>query len=283
MIAPSSIVIPEGKIEDVAYLAEGQIGMLYKGRFEGCAVVVKTTQADTDGLLIEAKMLQDLSEYGVRVPKVLASYKETLVMEYVSSEFHADYDKEIEAAKALAALHAITNESRMYGYYYDTTIASFAQKNEQTQYNWALFLGQMRILPMAERCLAQGALSKTHRERLERLCRSLYKQIDMSLITPSLLHGDIWSGNVIYGKSGVSLIDPAIYFGDREMELAFILLFDTFGKKFFDAYTKVHPLSSDFYEWKAPLYQLYPILVHIALYGGGYVRQLEERMERLGV
>jgi fructosamine-3-kinase len=171
----------------------------------------------------------------------------------------------------------------MYGYYYDTTIASFPQKNEQTQYNWALFLGQMRIMPMAKICYERGELSRTLLNRIESLCSALYKRIEMSQITPSLLHGDIWSGNVLYTDEGPYFIDPAIYFGDREMELAFILLFHTFGKQFFEEYTRIHPLSTDFYETKVPLYQIYPILVHVALYGGGYVGALEERLVRLGI
>lgn len=120
-------------------------------------------------------------------------------------------------------------------------------------------------------------------ERLEGLCRHLYKRLDMSAIMPSLLHGDVWSGNVLFNKQGATFIDPAIYFGDREMELAFILLFDTFGDTFFDNYNEVHPLSKDFYEVKVPLYQVYPLLVHVALYGGSYITQLEQRLQRLGV
>jgi fructosamine-3-kinase len=105
----------------------------------------------------------------------------------------------------------------------------------------------------------------------------------MSAIYPSLLHGDIWSGNVLFEKQGACLIDPAICYGDKEMELAFILLFDTFGETFFDRYSAVHPLSEDFYETKVPLYQLYPVLVHVALYGGSYAGQLEQLLQRLKV
>ena len=171
----------------------------------------------------------------------------------------------------------------MYGYYYDSTIGPFPQKNEQTQYNWTLFLGQLRIMPMARRCYDEGKISKQMVERLEGLCRDLYKRIDMSTIHPSLLHGDVWSGNVLFEREGACLIDPAIYYGDREMELAFILLFDTFGETFFNAYGEVHPLSEDFCEIKVPLYQIYPTLVHVALYGGSYVGQLEQILKRLNV
>jgi len=171
----------------------------------------------------------------------------------------------------------------MYGYYYDTTIGPFTQKNEQTQYNWTLFLGQMRIMPMARYCYDEGKIPKEMLERLETLCRDLYKRIDMSTIYPSLLHGDVWGGNVLFEREGACLIDPAIYYGDKEMELAFIQLFGTFGETFFHAYGEIHPLSDDFYESKVPLYQIYPLLVHIALYGGSYMGALERILKRLKI
>jgi fructosamine-3-kinase len=171
----------------------------------------------------------------------------------------------------------------MYGYYYDTTIGPFPQKNEQTQYNWTLFLGQMRIMPMARYCYDLGKIPKQMVDRLEALCRDLYKRIDMRTIYPSLLHGDVWSGNVLFEKEGACLIDPAIYYGDREMELAFIRLFGTFGETFFNAYEEIHPLSDDFFESKVPIYQIYPLLVHVARYGGSYIVELGRTLKRLKI
>ena len=271
------------EVANPQYLSSGQIGDIYKAQLDHQTVVIKTTLSDKNDLLIEAKMLQDLAKNGLNVPKVITSCKEALVMEYIEPALDTDYEREVEAAKALAALHQVSNKSRMYGYYYDTAIASFSQKNEQTQYNWALFLGQMRILPMAKICYDREALSSSHIERLETLSSLLYRRIDMGSVTPSLLHGDVWSGNVIYAKEGPCFIDPAIYFGDREMELAFIHLFHTFGKSFFQTYESIHPLSDDFYETKLPLYQIYPLLVHVALYGSSYLGELEKRMQRLGI
>lgn len=273
----------DDEVIDMSYLSSGQIGDVYRAKLAERSVVIKTTTQDIDDLLIEAKMLQDLGDNGLYVPEVIASHKEALVLEYIEQSISAGYNKEIEAAKELAALHTVSNENRMYGYYYDTALASFIQKNEQTQYNWALFLGEMRIMPMAKVCYDKGELERSLVHRLESLCQSLYRRIDMNRITPSLLHGDVWSGNVIFANEGPCFIDPAIYFGDREMELAFILLFHTFGKPFFEEYSKVHSLSEDFYDTKLPLYQIYPLLVHVALYGGGYVSEVEERLERLKI
>lgn len=267
-------------IKRLELLQKGQIGDIYMVWVEDQKYVLKTSESK-EKLAIEAHMLKDLYEAKIRVPDVILSKGSFLVLEHIETMDQTKTTQEIAAAKLLSRLHSVTNESRMYGYYYDTTIGPFPQKNEQTQYNWTLFLGQMRIMPMARYCYDEGKIPKQMLERLEALCRDLYKRIDMSTIYPSLLHGDVWSGNVLFEREGACLIDPAIYYGDKEMELAFILLFGTFGETFFNAYQENHPLSDDFYESKVPLYQIYPLLVHVALYGGSYVRELEHTLKRL--
>ena len=263
-------------------MQDGQIGGVYKAHIAGRDYVVKHSD-QVEKLAVEAKMLNDLNDTKIRVPEVILSKGSYLVMEYIQSAYHDRINQELEAATLLSKLHSVSNENRMYGYYYDTTIGPFAQKNEQTQYNWALFLGQMRIIPMAKLCYDEGKISKEMLARLERLCQELYQRIDMSSVYPSLLHGDVWSGNLLFEKEGACLIDPAIYYGDKEMELAFILLFSTFGERFFDAYQEIHPLNSDFDDVKLPIYQIYPLLVHVALYGSSYRTQLEEILKRLKV
>jgi len=270
----------EEEIESIDFFTKGQIGDIYKVETSTNTYILKTSEPSTN-LQVEANMLKDINKYKIAVPKVYDVTETHLLMEYIESSKLAKCAEEIAAAKVLSDLHSVTNESRMYGYYYDTTIASFIQKNEQTQYNWTLFLGQMRIMPMARICYDKGYINKGVVERLERLCRELYKRIDMATITPSLLHGDLWSGNILFNMKGATLIDPAISFGDKEMDLAYILMFDTFGDTFFDSYKEVHPLSEDFYEVKVPLYQLYPLLVHVALYGGSYSVQLEMLLKKL--
>ncbi|WP_295418835.1 fructosamine kinase family protein [Sulfurovum sp.] len=270
------------EVLSVDFFTQGQLGDIYKIRTADENYILKTSQP-SNRLQVEARMLQDINKYGIPVPKVYASSETYLVLEFIEEKSLGKQAEELAAAKVLSDLHSVTNESRMYGYYYDTTIASFMQHNEQTQYNWGLFLGQMRIMPMSRICYDKGQINKQMVDRLEGLCRDLYKRIDMNSITPSLLHGDLWAGNILFNMNGAVLIDPAIYFGDREMELAFILMFNTFTETFFDAYEKVHPLSSDFYETKVPLYQIYPLLVHVALYGGTYTGRLEQVLKRLNV
>ena len=270
------------EVLSVDFFTEGQIGDIYKIDTADESYILKTSQP-SDNLIIEANMLQDINKYDVVVPRVYAFNETYLLLEYIEEKSLGKEAEELAAAKVLTDLHSVTNESRMYGYYYNTTIGPFRQDNEQTQYNWGLFLGQMRIMPMARICYDKREIAKQTLERLEGLCRDLYKRIDMSSVMPSLLHGDLWGGNILYNIKGAVLIDPAIYFGDREMELAFILMFNTFGQTFFNAYKEVHPLSDDFYDVKVPLYQIYPLLVHVALYGGSYVGQLEQVLKRLKV
>ena len=269
-------------ILSIDFFGKGQIGDIYKVQTADESYILKTSQP-SDNLQTEAAMLEDINKYKIAVPKVFNVDESHLLMEYIEESSLSNTQQEIYAAKLLSDLHTVTNESRMYGYYYNTTIASFTQENEQTQYNWGLFLGQMRIMPMAKICYDRGELSKRTVEKLETLCRDIYKRIDISKIVPSLLHGDLWSGNILFNNDGATLIDPAIYFGDREMELAFILMFNTFGDTFFNSYSEVHALSDDFYETKVPLYQIYPYLVHIALYGSTYISGMEEQLKRLKV
>ena len=187
------------RVDALDFFQQGQIGDIYKASVEGQNYMVKTS-TQTDKLGIEAKMLGDLDDAKIRVPKVIMAKESFLVLETIETVTQAKCTQEIEAAKLLSRLHSVTNESRMYGYYYDTTIGPFPQRNEQTQYNWTLFLGQMRIMPMARLCYDEGKISKQTVDRLEGLCRDLYKRVDMSKIYPSLLHGDVWSGNVLFER-----------------------------------------------------------------------------------
>ncbi|MEA3419175.1 MAG: fructosamine kinase family protein [Campylobacterota bacterium] len=271
--------ILQNDVQEITYHASGQIGAVYKVRTAEGTCLVKSSEENTK-LQIEAKMLTDLQEAGLRTPNVIAVSRNYLALEWIESVNLSRNRQEIDAAQQLAALHRVSNAERMYGYYYDTTIGPFPQHNEQTQYNWTLFLGEMRIQPMAQYCFDTGRLSKALLKKIETLCSRLHNFMDMAGITSSLLHGDVWSGNVLFDQKGACFIDPAIYFGDREMELAFILLFNTFGEIFFNRYQEEHTLSPEFYETKVPLYQIYPLLVHVALYGDAYLGSLERIVKR---
>jgi fructosamine-3-kinase len=100
---------------------------------------------------------------------------------------------------------------------------------------------------------------------------------------PSLLHGDLWTGNILVNRGRVvGFIDPALYYGDAEIELAFGTLFGTFGRPFFERYGELRPLNPGFFEERRDLYNLYPLLVHVRLFGGSYVGSVEATLDRFG-
>lgn len=120
------------------------------------------------------------------------------------------------------------------------------------------------------------------RERIEALCARLGEWLEEPA-RPSLIHGDLWGGNVLAADGRISgFIDPAIYYADPEIELAFTTLFGTFGDAFFRRYGELRPLRARFFEERRDLYNLYPLLVHVRLFGGEYVSQVEAILRKFG-
>jgi fructosamine-3-kinase len=118
-------------------------------------------------------------------------------------------------------------------------------------------------------------------ERLRRLSHRLEEYLDEPAY-PSLIHGDAWSGNVLaQGGRITGFLDPALYYADAEVKLAFITLFSTFGMPFFARHQALRPLRPGF-AGRCDVYNLYPLLVHVHLFGGNYVASLETRLRRLG-
>ncbi len=137
------------------------------------------------------------------------------------------------------------------------------------------FFRDHRLLFMAREAQREGRLPLEMLRRIERLA----ERIDDFLIEPafpSLLHGDLWTGNVLVRSGRVAgFVDPAIYCGSPEIELAFATLFGTFGEAFFEAYAGAMPLEPGFHELRSSLYNLYPRLVHVRLFGSGYLAGID--------
>ena len=171
----------------------------------------------------------------------------------------------------LAQLHRTTAQA--HGWHRDNTIGTTPQDNVWTG-DWATFFRDRRIAPQL--ALAAG---KGHGGRLQRDGQRLLEAIPALLAghapAPSLLHGDLWAGNAARLASGEPVIfDPAVHFGDREADLAMTELFGGFGASFYAAYSEAWPFAPG-YATRRTLYNLYHVLNHLNLFGGGYRAQVE--------
>ena len=240
------------------------------------AVVVKL--APEGGLALEGRMLRDLAMVDkVPVPEVLAASDDLLVLAFIPSDGRLDASAERHAAELLAGLHGISAEA--FGYPYDTLIGALPQPNPWTE-SWIDFFRDQRLLAMGRRALEASRLPATSFGRLETLCGRLETWIDEPN-RPALIHGDLWDGNILdAGGRIAALLDPAIYYADPEIELAFTTLFGTFGEAFFARYGELRPIAPGFFEARRALYNLYPLLVHVTLFGGGYVQSVERTLDR---
>jgi fructosamine-3-kinase len=125
-----------------------------------------------------------------------------------------------------------------------------------------------------------GKLSPAREKSLNQLISLLPQLLPHENPSPSLLHGDLWGGNVMILADGrPALIDPAVYYGHREVEIAFTQLFGGFSQRFYDSYNAVYLLDKGYGERRL-LYQLYPLMVHMNLFGGGYIAQVDEIIKR---
>jgi len=251
---------------------------------DGTFVVEKRRRGGlaTSDLALEAWMLAYLARASrLPVPEVLLASTDRLVLAYVPHVVGNPAESaQVDAARQLAALHAVTQES--FGLERDTLIGPLPQANPLTA-SWVDFFREHRLLAMSAHAKASGRLPPEFARRLERLAPKL----DALLAPPaaaSLLHGDLWAGNLLYGADRVAaFIDPAIYYGHPEVELAYTTLFGGFGEPFYAAYAEVRGIAPDFFEDRADLYNLYPLLVHVQLFGAGYLAPIDRTLRRHGL
>jgi len=172
--------------------------------------------------------------------------------------------------RMLAFVHKNTQD--FFGLEYDNYIGSLPQSN-QAHPNWPDFFIEERLRKQVERSATSGSVNHILIEKFDKLylkIPDLFPKED-----PALLHGDLWNGNYMINKEGVSfLIDPAVYYGHREMDIALTKLFGGFDQAFYDAYQEIFPLTPG-WEERINLCNLYILLFHANVFGGGYMKQVE--------
>jgi len=261
-------------------LAGGSINRAFRLDCGADSFFVKLNEAGREAMfVVERTGLEAIQRSGaIRTPAVYLTGSDDecayMVMEYIDLGGPQDPDR---LAQALAAMHGCVQQQ--FGFHGDNTIGSTAQINRWNT-DWVDFWREHRLGYQLQLARRQGLDSSLIdrglllNENLAQFFSSYYPQ-------PSLLHGDLWSGN--YGADGTGnpvIYDPACYYGDHEADLAMMELFGNPGGRFFDVYREHYPINSG-YSDRRDLYNLYHLLNHANLFGSTYATQAQQMVERL--
>ena len=250
---------------------------------DGREVFAKSNESAPPGMFAaEARGLAWLAEaQALRVPRVLAlgdgsePSADFLVLELIEpGPRRPEFDEEL--GRGLAALHRSGAPS--FGLDHDNFIGRLPQDNAPRA-DWEGFYLEQRLGAQLRRAEAEGRASAAMRRGFERLFERLGELLGPEE-PPARLHGDLWGGNLHVDEEGrPTLIDPAAYGGHREIDLAMMRLFGGFSERCFAAYAEAFPLAVG-HEERVSLYQLYPLMVHVNLFGGGYAGSVERALAR---
>jgi len=202
----------------------------------------------------------------MNTPKVLGFSKNCLLLEWIETSHNSNHQAEI--GKVLANLHKRTNQ--YFGFDYDNTIGEMPQHNaiNQSVTSWSYFFWEYRLLFQIKYALKNKLIN--HKEYTKLLSiKSKIKNLLSNSIKPSLLHGDLWSGNIICGINGPVFIDTSCYYGHSEADLALTYMFGGFSNDFYRSYEVYSPLESGS-EQRKPIYMLYHYLNHLNIFGRSY-------------
>ncbi|MEE2599048.1 MAG: fructosamine kinase family protein [SAR324 cluster bacterium] len=230
----------------------------------------------------EAQGLDELKKVSaVNVPKIVSKDTDFLLLEWIE-EGNDSTDLSMEKlGLQFAELHRFHGDR--FGFQQDNFIGNSLQKNIPSTIgsdNWATFYAENRIHFQAELAEKNGYATPEMLILMERLITKIPELLSGTEDKPSLLHGDLWSGNYIVDVSGNPwLIDPAVYYGHREADLAMTSLFGGFSDIFYSAYKSAFPLVPDYAE-REPLYQLYHLMNHLNLFGKTYFGQVLSVLKR---
>lgn len=228
----------------------------------------------------EGRMLAYLQEHtDVAFPEPLGVTGPVLVMTFIENDGARGEGGGRSAGEMLARLHGVT--ANKFGFERDTIFAPTRQPNPQVR-DWPAFFAEQRLLYMAEIAFKAGQIDRALKQRIAAFCQSLGDRLPK---TPkaSLVHGDFWTGNVLFHQGRcAAFVDPAIYFGHGEVDLAFATLFGSPGDDFFAAYREAHEIAPGFFEERLDIYNLWPLLFHAYWFGGEYVAQVDGILRKFG-
>ncbi len=271
---------PGVMIKSIRSTSGGCINNTYRLETDQGYLFVKWNQDEDERMFeTEAMGLKLLKSHFVyQIPEVFGwgqlEGKNYLVMEYVVSGGH-DSNYWRNFGEALALLHQVTNHQ--FGLDYPNFIGKLPQYNNWMD-QWVDFFIEKRLEVQLEMAYKKGLVNKKIQDQFQKLYMLLPHIFPVE--PPALLHGDLWSGNVITGSDGnACIIDPAVFYGAREAELSFTQLFGGFDSDFYRAYDETYPLSPGFDE-RVEVYNLYPLLVHLNLFGSSYLGSIQSILKR---
>ncbi len=266
----------DSKIRDTKDLSGGCISSAYKIIMESGKKFLLKINVDSpaDMFAKEAHGLDELQKAdAIRVPGAKIFSENYLVTEFIESgrksgSFFEDFGKQF------SDLHRYTSAS--FGFYEDNYIGSSPQKNltdGNENKDWAEFYFNKRLLFQLMLCEKNGYATAELRKNFGLLENKTGEILKGSEEEPSLLHGDLWSGNFMVDEEGKPcIIDPAVYYGHREADLGMTKLFGGYPEEFYSSYNESYPLKEG-WEYRENIYKLYHVLNHLNLFGRGYYPQ----------
>ncbi|WP_056941764.1 fructosamine kinase family protein [Secundilactobacillus kimchicus] len=202
-----------------------------------------------------------------RVPQVIATGDIAgdayLILEWLDS----GQGQQADLGRLVATMHAVHNDQ--FGFDHDVLTGKLPKYNTW-QTNWGDFFVNQRLNVLAKRASQSGLWSASRQQHLDQLTKKILAYYQDHPSVPSLLHGDLWAGNYMFTKTGEpALIDPDVFYGDREFDIAVTTVFGGFSRDFYTAYQQQYPLPAG-YEDRLPWYQLYYLMAHLNLFGESY-------------
>ncbi|GAF40275.1 fructosamine kinase [Agrilactobacillus composti DSM 18527 = JCM 14202] len=205
----------------------------------------------------------------VNVPQVIASGAIGPDAYLVISYIDVGQGDQFQLGKMVGQLHRTYSPNQQFGYKTAFHSGDFLVRNDWSD-NWADFFLQTRLIPLAQRLTQMGRFIPAWQPKFQR-ATALFKQLIADYDPkPSLLHGDLWAGNYLFDQAGTPyLIDPSVWYGDREFDIALTTVFGGYDQNFYAGYNQVYPLATG-YAQRIEFYRLYYLMIHLFLFGNTY-------------
>ncbi len=270
-------------IRNISKLSGGDINAAYRFSSGKDDFFIKINDAEKFPALFEneASGLNEIRlKSDFKIPEIIkvgeSKNQQFLILEFLPNG-NATEEAWIQFAETLAKMHRVTQED--FGFYENNYLGTQPQDNSARK-SWSAFYAENRILPAMKQMFDKGISSRSELKFAENLCVRLPEIYPEE--SPSLIHGDLWAGNYfVMENTAITVIDPAVYYGHREMDLAMAMLFGGFPEVFYKNYFEHFPVAPGFSE-RVEVSQLYPLIFHAVRFGGSYISSVQQILKKFG-